>query len=97
MMVQECGDHSIVAADVDLLHVGGIDVMLANEAHHLAHGRMRERARGIGLDGNARGGERPGITQALHDRRWIEAATSRMEESVLSFEDVGSCRPAERG
>ena len=64
--------HVGIGADADVLHVFGLDVVLADQAQHLGHAGMGQRARRMRLDRDAGLGEGPGLAE-LADR-WRSAS-----------------------
>ena len=67
-VVDERVGHVVVGADRHALHVLRPDVVREDQLHHHRHARMRERARGMRLDRDTRGGERPRLAQLVRDR-----------------------------
>src|SRR3546814_18842081 len=77
-----------------MLHIGRLDAVLADEAQHLGHARVGERARGMRLDGDARLLEGPGRAELAGDGLHVVAAAGRAEEAAWRFQDLVGGGPA---
>src|SRR3546814_15170870 len=71
-----------------MLHIGRLDAVLADEAQHLGHARVGERARGMRLDGDARLLEGPGRAELAGDGLHVVAAAGRAEEAAWRFPEL---------
>src|SRR5437016_13756268 len=94
--MQERRQHSVIRAQVHLLHIPWLDVVLMDQAQHFTHGWMRQRSGRMRLNGNAGRCERPGFGEAASDRVGSKPAACGLKETERPRQSAVGGRPSGR-